>query len=309
MITANWVFKHNLENIYQLCDLYTYVFAFLMILSLDTRKHYLFLFFSILGIFTRQNLVILAYTGTAHLLLVHAYETTSQARHAKKTCDRIHALFLNSKFRDIALIFFIQTACIASLFAFVHKGSSHTLQHITLDLQYANIMLKSSIYLAMPFLLVPLAKPKKFLFIVTRYWYTVPFALITLYQPYSFFEKTGYDNALRLAAQGMWIFHLFCCMLFTTEDSDQQRYKAGIIYTLPFVWAGMVYGEPLAIQVGIHPILFTMGRWTIMILLAWIAKVYFQDSFEGTRNIRTALFSNIFSNRSSDSISLTKENG
>ena len=220
LLLSSWVITYNLIMVYQVCDMLTYVWTMLIILTLLRDDSRLFWLVSLPALFTRQNLAVLVLVGA----VFHAF------RWIRKRPMR-HSLVV-----EIGAVAVVMLG--AAVLAWAHRGTLVWL--LQSDGPSLKAMVVDAGKLSLPFTGVLILRWRAVLAFFARYWPLAIFCAISIYQPHSGFYGTRPDNALRLSMQGVWVLNLAACLVVVDELRIQPVvWKRWLIIGMPVLWVGI----------------------------------------------------------------------
>ena len=218
LLFASWPLSYNIINIWQLTDLLTFIFALLLAWAIYKKNFSLFFTCSFLAIFTRQNLMVLVAMGNLFFIF-----------------DALQGRVSSVSMRKMILgVFILMVLVVFSFFVVVKDKGAGAAYHL-FAFEFGGIGLKAisvPFYLLSPFLLALVFHAKKVVTLAIQLWPITIFALVTIFQPYSFWLPTGIDNAMRIMAPGIFLLGL---LLAVMVGLDFKR-------VLPGKWGSVIMG-------------------------------------------------------------------
>lgn len=224
LLFQSWPLSYNIINIWQLTDLLTFIFALMLAWAVYTKNFSLFFVCSVLAIFTRQNLVVLAATGSLYFLI-----------------DVLRGKERSAQIGTMILAVFVLAALVFIAFFIVVEDKGAGAAYHLFAFEFDGIGLKAvgiPFFLLSPFLLVFAFHIKKVVVLATRLWPVTIFALVTIFQPYSYWLPTGLDNAMRIMAPGIFLLSLLLAVMAGRDFNRVMPGKYGRVMmgAVPFIY-------------------------------------------------------------------------
>lgn len=264
ILISSWPIVSNLLDIYQLTDLFTYIFALLMFWAIYRHNLGVFTFSAVCGIFSRQNLIILAVAGLVWFIVDLLMPLTKTPLHLPSTA-KIVALVKG----NLSLVFcaILVLGSIGLDFLIAKDNGQLALQHLFTFPHFALDELIVPFYLVSPFLLGAVFYWRALLRQAFKYWPITCFAVITIYQPFA--NWPGSLNAMRLMNQGVWFLQIAVSIQVATEICRQgfSWFEKILVALIPFAYGTQHLSEIVGSSFGPWGILPTNFRLLVNLML------------------------------------------
>lgn len=232
---SSWPMTYSLYNVYQANDAMTYPLALGIIALVESRGRAVWVaLLCLLAVFTRQNLLVLALGA-----LVKLWIERKQFRFVLVAAAVLAAFALNTTFAG--------GGAATNLYANLHPSRNA----FSLGLHEARPWL-----LFFPFLL--LLMRRETLQYAVKYWWVVPFVLVTVLQPVAtYISANGVPNAYRLMSQGVW--PVFLVAGFVSRDSKPAWPVQWLVAILPILYG--LATEPFRVDQNLAVWAFDNEPW------------------------------------------------
>lgn len=255
LLFQSWPLSYNIINIWQLADLLTFIFTILLAWAVYKKILGLFFVCSVLAIFTRQNLLVLAAMGSLYFLF-----------------DTLQEMKRPSYIVKVILGIFILTLLAVFSFHILAKDKGVGAAYHLFAFELGGIGFKAigvPFFLLSPFLLVFAFHIKKVVKVAIRLWPVTIFAMVTIFQPYSYWLPTGIDNAMRIMAPGVFLLCLHLAVMVGRDFKRELPAKWGwaIMGVVP-----LMYGTSHLFSTGpvLKPLFFLPGGFRFLVNILFV---------------------------------------
>jgi hypothetical protein len=222
----------------------------------------LFFFCSVLAIFTRQNLIVFVVMGSLFFLY-----------------DSMPGRARSARMRETILSVCVLTALVCFSFLVVVTDKEPGAAYHLFAFEFSGVGLKTiaiPFYLLSPFLFVFPFHIKEVITLAIRSWPVTIFAMVTIFQPYSYWLPTGIDNAMRIMAPGIF---LLCLPLAVMVGRDFER-------ILPAKWGWVImgfvpftYGTSYLFPAGFKPLFLLPKGVMFFVNVLLVAPQIFEGTY------------------------------
>ena len=116
---------------------------------------------------------------------------------------------------------------------------------------FLTALLRDFLQLSLPFTVIMVWRWREMCAIIRKNWPLALFAVVTLYQPHSYFFHTSPDNSLRIGMQGVWVLNLMACFVIIDrlQQSPDNLFRLSALIC-PVLWVVMRAFEQYGLLAG-----------------------------------------------------------